>query len=136
MRVRDASDAAVSQYIKEGFSSLSEQEQMLVAIWGLEGDVNNGGFDQYYFNSYGNYADRVIGYLKSIGAPNMARIVERANERFGPTGPPADRFERQEAMDQLPGRDDDLWGDLDAEFWKYPDDIEGLLARHLGLVDA
>jgi hypothetical protein len=136
MNVREASNAAVSKYIEAGTSSLSQDELMMVAIWGLEADVNNGGFDQYYLNSYGDFAVPVVGFLRTIGAQNMAQLVEEANSRFSPSGPPANWFERQEALNRLPGIDHDLWGDLDAAFWKYPDQIEALLAKYLGLADA
>lgn len=68
-----------------------EVDKVLVAIWVLEADVNNGGLDQYHFNSAGDFAFYAEQALQSIGAHAMARIVARANSLFGPDGPPRDR---------------------------------------------
>src|SRR5687768_790603 len=40
----------------EGFSGLTEAEQTVYCIAGLERDVNNGGFAQFFLNSSGDQA--------------------------------------------------------------------------------
>jgi hypothetical protein len=60
----------------------------------------------------------------------MADIVERANARFGPYGPPKDRNVRQEALFVVPDSLG-LWADLDLQFFAYPDDVATLLEQFL-----
>jgi hypothetical protein len=98
MSLDEACDRALSRYFDNGFNALTTDEQLLVVIWGLEPDVNNGGFHQYYFNSYGDFARGASRMLREIGANNMAQIVDEANAVFGPVGPPDDRDERQKAL--------------------------------------
>lgn len=100
--------------------------------WGA--DVNNGGFEQYYFNSYGDQAKRVPSALRLIGAGQMAELVERANAVFGPEGPPEDRTTRQTQLEEIEEVAQSAWEPLEQEFWLYPDDIPGLLRLHLGQV--
>ena len=63
---------------------MSEPERVFVAVWTLEADVNNGGFDQYYVNSSGDYAWFAPQALRAVGAEKTAEIVEQANTAFGP----------------------------------------------------
>jgi hypothetical protein len=41
---------------RTGMDSLSHAEKVLHHIYWLETEVNNGGFDQFFFNTSGNYA--------------------------------------------------------------------------------
>lgn len=122
---------ALKAYDGAHFSALTPTEQTLVAIWALEADVNNGGFDQFYFNSHGHLGAAAGAALEAIGAIEMAAIVEEANARFGPGGPPEEREARQERLLELTESSEDFFGDLDRRFWGYPDDIAKLLRAHL-----
>jgi len=133
MTLNEAFDEACSRFTGKNFDALSERDQILVAIWGLEADVNNGGFDQYYYNGSGDQAWFAPTALKTIGAYRMASIVERANAIFGVGGPPREPDERQSALFALTDADEDAWENLDREFYGYPDDIGALLIAHFGL---
>lgn len=112
---------------RAGFASLSPAEQVFVLIWDLESQVNNGGFNQYFFNS-----DRdpiaVPHALRSIGADRAAVIVERALGLFPNGAPPTERFARQDVLEEL-DPDCELFGSLDEEFIAYPDPLPALLAQ-------
>ena len=133
MNLARAFDDACSRYDGENFASLSERDQVLVAIWGVEAEVNNGGFDQYYFNGAGDQALYVPTALRGIGAHRMAEIVERANALFEKGGPPASRPQRQAALFQITAADEAAWDALDRAFQEYPDDIGALLVKYFGL---
>jgi hypothetical protein len=113
------------------FSDLSEVDQILVAIWELEGEVNKGGFVQYYYNYSGNTAYYAPIALRRIGAKRMADIVDEANSHFGPGGPPISQDVRQMAMFEITELNEELWHYLDEEFYRYPDDITTLLGIFL-----
>jgi len=129
MSLDEARDSAFSRYFEEGFKALTPDEQLLVVILGLEAEVNNGGFHQYYFNSYGDFACRVSSMLREIGANHVAQIVDEANAVFGSVGPSGNRDERQKALEAL---DDDSWDSLDEKFCACPDNVTELLRKHLG----
>jgi hypothetical protein len=109
------------------FAHLSPAEQVFVLVWGLEADVNNGGFNQYFFNSYSDHAAAVPHALRAIGAIEAAAIVERALAFF-PDGPPADRRRRQQLLESL-DPNTEAFNALDDEFFAYPDDLTALLAQ-------
>ena len=60
-------------------TSWTKQQQAIYIIWTLEAEVNNGGFNQFYFNSSGQYADLVPDALKLVGANKFADLTIRAN---------------------------------------------------------
>ena len=88
----------------------------------VEGEVNNGGFDQFFYNSSGNNTAETIQALETIGAPKTADIIRRAAMRFKDGIPPKDRAERFQLM-KLQFPESTEFDDLDAEFWAYPEDV-------------
>jgi hypothetical protein len=126
--VEAAFERALSRFDGNNFERLTTAEQVLVTIWGLEAEVNNGGFDQYYFNGAGDLAFFAPQALRLIGAHRMADIVARANAVFGPDGPARAHRARQAQRDLVaPDDHDGPWDRLDEEFYEYPDDIGALL---------
>ncbi|MBP1225519.1 DMP19 family protein [Flavobacterium sp. 1355] len=63
----------------EHIKKLSAGQQMFWATWILEAEVNNGGFNQYYYNSDGEFAEMALNGLKIIKANKFADLVSRAN---------------------------------------------------------
>jgi hypothetical protein len=61
-----------------GFDSLTPAEQVFHTVWWFEAELNNGGFDQFFFNSAGDYTSQTIVALERIGASSCAAIVRRA----------------------------------------------------------
>jgi hypothetical protein len=47
-------------------------------VEGLEAEVNNGGFDQYFFKSAGDEAVAAIAALIAIGATKIAALLSYA----------------------------------------------------------
>jgi Domain of unknown function (DUF4375) len=125
------SESAQARFWDVPVEELTPPERVFVAIWSLDADVNNGGFDQYYLNSSGDHARSAPGALRTIGADRTARIVERANAAFGPDGPPADRAARLEALPALDDEVQEQWDELDVEFYAYPDDLTQLLYAYV-----
>lgn len=66
----------------ESVLKLSKSEQAIYIIWNLEGEINNGGFNQYYLNSSGQFADLAPAALKLIHANKFAELVNKANNIY------------------------------------------------------
>jgi hypothetical protein len=54
----------------------------IYGTWVLEAEVNNGGFNQYFYNTSGQFIDEAYRGCIAIGAKNTAEIVERAVATF------------------------------------------------------
>jgi len=66
----------------ESLLKLSKSEQAIYIIWNLEAEINNGGFNQYYFNSSGQFADLAPDALKLVKANKFAELVSQANDIY------------------------------------------------------
>jgi len=104
-------------------------DQVVGLIEVLEGEVNNGGFHQYFYNSAGDRTEETIQALELVGAFAAADIVRRAAQKFPYGMPPKNRFERQDILleaypSPAPFRE------LDEEFYKYPDNLGALLTKY------
>jgi hypothetical protein len=105
-----------------------DTEEVAVLVEALEGEVNNGGFHQFFYNSAGDNTMETIQALETIGAAAMADIVKRAAAMFPGKMPPKDRFPRQDVLlENFP--DSAAFRELDEEFYKYPDDLSRMLTK-------
>jgi hypothetical protein len=114
----------------------------------LEGEVCNGGFDQFFSNSSGDYYHLAVEGLKELGALRSLDLVkEAADTIFGERGPPVDRTERWRIMGAKTRRLLDVLKRyrqtsrlerLDKQFWEDPDQLGDRLsayAKQQGLID-
>lgn len=66
----------------ENVSKLTKGQQAVFSTWWLEAEVNNGGFNQFYFNSTGKYAAMAEKGFKTIGALKLSELTSLANKIF------------------------------------------------------
>lgn len=114
----------------DNISVLTEPERILFVVCGVEMEVNNGGFAQYFFNSSGNFANETVAAFQMIGASKTAEICRRANSVFGEEVP-VDWNEREEALNQLPDEVDEILENCDNDFFEYEEDIRALLYEYV-----
>lgn len=62
--------------------SWNKSRQAIYMISRLEAEVNNGGYNQFYFNSSGQFAAALPEALKLVGATKFADLTQRANSTF------------------------------------------------------
>lgn len=131
---RDLVEKVYSQ--NGGFNSLSKSEQLYYSVNVLNGEVYNGGFDQYFTNtSADNYRDAEYGLVR-LGATNSIKLLRNAKEQlFGSNPVPKNQVERWELIQKL-NKITNL-DSLDTEFYKDLDNLDGKLeafALEVGLV--
>jgi hypothetical protein len=71
----------------ETVMSWNKSRQAIYMIWGLEGEVNNGGYNQFYFNSTGQFYKHLPNALNLVGATRFADLTQRANVIFEKENP-------------------------------------------------
>ena len=72
---------------KDVLPVLSKGRQTIYYIYEVEGEVNNGGFDQFYLNNFvindhSYMFDKTIEAFQLIGATKFADLIKRANLIF------------------------------------------------------
>ncbi len=58
--------------------SISIEESYVLAVEGLEREVNNGGYSQFFGNSSGEFASIIEAALRAVGCPKTADITRDA----------------------------------------------------------
>ena len=129
--VESAFDEALENLGLNGMDAISEKDKVVACVFALEGEVNNGGFDQFFFNSAGDLAFYAPEALRKIGAYKTAEIAEKANSIFGAEGPSPDWNKRNEVLQSFGEKHDDFLGELDDQFYEYPHDLYSLLEQYL-----
>jgi len=115
----------------ENMAVLTTEEQVFYICNVLEGEVNNGGFSQYLYNSSGNNAYLVAACMDAIGAHRTAEICHRAVTAFNQPIP-QDRDERQEFLDKyLTDEIDEVLSQCDSMFYQYEDNLELLAYSYI-----
>ena len=66
-----------------GDASLSNAENVVLAIEALEREVNNGGYSQFFINSSNEFLSRIVSDLDLIGCEKTARLTAKAIEALG-----------------------------------------------------
>lgn len=97
----------------------------------LEREINNGGFNQYFLNSSGNYANETVNSLKQIGANFTSEILQKAINEFPNKNVPFDQNYRQEIMEQIEDDANDKWEELEEDFFEYNDDLNFLHLEYI-----
>jgi hypothetical protein len=109
---------------ESGFEALAEVEKWMLSVRTLEGEVDNGGFAQYFYNSSGGQAAYALRGLKEIGAHRTEDLLQQAMQLFGESGPSADRQTRIKQLDKLSCRAEARLHEFDEEFYKDLDQRE------------
>ena len=81
---------------------LSIKEKFTYIIIIMNEEVFNGGFDQYFTNTYGRFAFETVPALLEIGSPKRASIVKRALEMVNHLADPPEVFRRKLVTQELP----------------------------------
>jgi hypothetical protein len=112
---------------------LSHPERTFSYIEELEDAVNCDGFQLFFYNEAGNHTHEIIEALKEVKSVEFLRITEAAVKLFPEGKVPKDRDERnniQEKIEENPNAEQ-LWNELDNEFFKYDEDIHVLLLTYV-----
>jgi hypothetical protein len=108
------------------FRRLSKPEQVFFCIWELESQVNNGGLNQYFFNS-GEYTSETITALEEIGAFYTADLLRKAVALFPGGKVPKEWRACQEIVTAMDDATDKKLDELDVLFYEYKDNLSELL---------
>jgi uncharacterized protein DUF4375 len=114
---------------EHGFDALNEAERVVTLISYAGFEIENGGIEQFYGNSAGDYANETVWALGVIGASRAADIVTRANSLFDSKAPPRNWNDRGKSLSVMLSDNDIVksFRDLTVEFYHNTEDIYDLI---------
>lgn len=140
-RERDKTDPARSYWrtlvqrvhkTEAGFEGLAEAEKKYFAVCCLEGEVYNGGFDQFFSNSSGSYFPYAVAGLQELRAERALELLRRAKQvLFDFADVPLDTETRRTLMRMNVSQSRDQRSEeLDKLYWKDPDSLAEKLEEY------
>lgn len=110
-------DDVFGRFRDAGFEKLTDSEKIFVCVWSLDGELNNGGFDQFFFNESGGLWKQTLDALETIGATVTRGLLSEALTVFPDSDPETDQSSRRERMQRFGDRESDHLAELDARFY-------------------
>jgi len=121
----------VDRYLAEGKSSIEVEERELMGVWIADAEINNGGFDQFYWNSTGDLALEAVEGFELIGANEKSSIIDTANREFPNGKPDENRSIRQSQLEDVRHSIASRLRSLDDAYYKSSGDVIELLASYI-----
>lgn len=111
-----------------GFEGLSEAEKQYFAVGCLSGEVYNGGFDQFFFNSSGELYQHALKGLEGMGAIKSLKLLQKAKQVMFDFAdiPKSTVTRRQRLATQRNASRSSRLEQLDKLFWADPDHLSEL----------
>jgi hypothetical protein len=115
----------------DGLGRLSAENQLYFAACLLEGEVYNGGFDQYFSNSSGGYYALAVRALEEIDAAECGRLLLAAKQAlFGPRDVPVDRGARWRRIEKMTPAQEEKLDQLSRAFCNEAAGFHSLVAQY------
>ncbi len=102
----------------ETVMSWNKSRQAIYMIWLLEGEVNNGGYNQFYFNSSGQFYKHLPELLRLVEANKYAELMQRANGIFEKDNEKITEHQDGTSEGFSKSYEDNPLNDLDMEFYE------------------
>lgn len=115
----------------EKIEKITKAQRNLIFVENLENEINNGGFNQFYFNTSGDFSLETVDALLAIGANKTANIVKEANSQFPDQQILKDRGVRRETLLQIEDKAQAVWTKCDEHFYKYEENLVDLLVKYI-----
>ena len=121
----------------DGFEHLRPEEKTYFAVSCLIGEVHNGGFEQFFYNSSGSlFGHAMDGLIELDAAKSVALLVKARDAVFADSVVPRDRQDRFSRMltnsedDDASSKASSLLNALDKEFCMDEDGLTELSAQY------
>ena len=92
---------------EEDLANFSTEQRLVLAYHWYLSEVNNGGHDQFYYNSTGIVWRDALKAFRELGYSEVVAIINASVSRLG-RNPNLDREERQEQLEQVKPNFEDL----------------------------
>jgi hypothetical protein len=111
-------------------AELSNAERVVLAVEALEREVNNGGYQQFFMNSPGEFTPFIVQALELIGCPKCAAITASAIAELNlPDDFEADAVHK--AASELSEESSERLGKADSRYYKNDENIEQSLFEYI-----
>ena len=126
-----AIDDLLSRIFYKKPEALTDEEKVIVLIEEYEREINSGGFNQFYFNTSGNYYNNIVDALKKVKSIKFIDLLKKSSTPFPDSIIPSDREKRLKIIEEIEDDAEELWEELEQEFYKYEENIHELVLQYI-----
>ena len=109
---------------RDVFTALNDYEKTFIYIDIFENHTTNGGFEEFFWNSSGQFSHEILAAYEAVGATKTATLIYNAFTEFGEIPIPKDNAFRKKILTEL---NSDAWETLDQAFYKSKEAIMPLV---------
>ena len=109
---------------RDVFTALNDYEKTFIYIDIFENHTTNGGFEEFFWNSSGQFSHEILAAYEAVGATKTATLIYNAFTEFGEIPIPKDNAFRKKILTEL---NSDAWETLDQAFYKSKEAIVPLV---------
>ena len=113
---------------RDVFTKLNDYEKTFIYIDIFENHTTNGGFEEFFWNSSGQFSHEILAAYEAIGATKTATLIYNAFKEFGEIPIPKDHAFRKKILTEL---NSNAWDTLDQAFYKSKEAIVPLVLRFM-----
>ncbi len=117
--------------IWESRTPLTIPQQHYNSVARLDGEVCNGGFSQYFFNSSGDDWREALAGLEAMGSKERLAIFREVLAKFGTAGPSEKREERMEQLAKVERASDRAFNQFDSRYYSSTEVIDVMVMRYV-----
>lgn len=113
---------------------LSEPQRNFYLVQTLMTKVNHGGFDSFFFHSYGDHTYETLMALKEIGAKEIEKVLLQAVREFPNEAVPTELGVREDLLidEGLSEKAEESWNRLDVILQReITEDVDALCFRYV-----
>lgn len=134
----DKLEQAIVDYVTTKLEGKHDKEQVIIGklpigaralwlTWIVDGEVNNGGFNQYYWNTEGRFADEAVDAFRFFSATEHALLMEEANRLRAKERERIKKFEDRGTLEAFSeSYEETKLGALDDRFYSLKEDLSAL----------
>jgi hypothetical protein len=111
---------------RDVFTALNDYEKTFIHIDIFENHTTNGGFEEFFWNSSGQFSHEILAAYEAVGATKTATLIYNAFTEFGEIPIPKDNTFRKKILTEL---NSDAWETLDQAFYKSKEAIVPLVLK-------
>ncbi|SFA99590.1 MULTISPECIES: DUF4375 domain-containing protein [unclassified Bacillus (in: firmicutes)] len=102
---------------KHDLALMTEGEKTIIHILRLVGEVGNGGFEQYFYNTQGQFLPETLDALERINDSNVKSLFQKAVICFN--------------SDKVETLKEEEWYKLDKQFYNYDMYLYKLMVKYI-----
>ncbi len=134
-KILDCVDGIVGRDYSNQFDTVMSLPDGFIAIWitsRVDGEIMNGGYNQYFFNSSGQFTDAAPHAFRMIGSKDRADIHEEANILLHKNTEKLGEYWKQNTIDSFFGSyKEKVFDELDSRYCQIKDSLYDLQVTYI-----